>query len=173
MSLRLLPLLLLFWATLGIAQPRNPDAHFFTQTFGDLKAELNTAREEGKKGVLVMFEMEGCPYCRKMRETVLNQPEVQDWYRKHFVIFSINVWGETPLVDFSGANLLEKQFAARFNVKYTPVFQFFDLDGKPTAGFNGAPKGGAKEFMELGRYVADGAYKNGGFAEYRKHHPGK
>lgn len=165
--------ILLLISVMAHAQPRNPDSHFFEQTFGDLRADLAAARQQGKTGALVMFEMEGCPYCRKMRETVLNQPEVQDWYRKHFVVFSINVWGETPIVDFAGANLLEKQFAARFQVKYTPVFQFFDLDGKPIASFNGVTKGGAKEFLELGRWVVEGAYKTGSFADYRKGKGGK
>ncbi len=168
-----LPILFLLCSAVVHAQPRNPDAYFFDQTFGDLKAELATARQEGKRGALVMFEMEGCPYCRAMRDKVLNQPEVQEYYRKHFAIFSIDVKGDKPLVDFSGANVAEKDFATRYNAKYTPTFQFFDLDGKPTASFTGVAKGGVKEFLALGRYVVEGAYQKGSFADYLKKLPGK
>ncbi|MBS4097345.1 MAG: thioredoxin family protein [Sulfuricella sp.] len=164
----LLPILLLLCSAVVQAETRNPDGYFFEQTFGDFKAELENARKNGQSGALVMFEMEGCPYCRKMRETVLSQAEVQDWYRKHFVIFSVDVKGDTPLVDFNGANVTEKAFAARFNVKYTPLFQFFDLDGKPTASFTGVTKGGVKEFLALGRWVVEGAYAKDSFADYKK-----
>lgn len=166
---RLLPLILLLLVSAGAsAAPRNPDTHFFDQTFGDLKAELDNARKDGKKGALVMFEMEGCPYCKAMREHVLNQPEVQDYYRKHFVIFTIDVKGDTELTDFQGKRVIEKEFAAQFQVKVTPVFQFFDLDGKPTVRHTGIAKGGVKEFLALGRYVAEGAHENSSFAEYKR-----
>lgn len=166
---RLLPLLfLLLLAGTAGAEARNPDAHFFDQTFGDLKADLDNARKSGKKGALVMFEMEGCPYCKAMREHVLNQSEVQDYYRKHFAIFSIDVKGDTELTDFSGKPVSEKQFAAQFRVKVTPVFQFFDLDGKPTVSHVGIAKGGVKEFLALGRYMAEGAYEDMSFAQYKR-----
>lgn len=166
---RLLPLfLMLLLSATAAAETRNPDAHFFDQTFGDLKADLDNARKSGKKGALVMFEMEGCPYCKAMREHVLNQSEVQDYYRKHFVIFSIDVKGDTELTDFSGKPASEKQFAAQFRVKVTPMFQFFDLDGKPTVSHVGIAKGGVKEFLALGRYVAEGAYEDGSFAQYKR-----
>lgn len=165
---RLLPLVLIFFAAGVLAETRNPDSYFFDQSFGDLKSELANARKDGKAGILVMFEMEGCPYCRAMRERVLSQSEVQDYYRKHFAIFTIDVKGDTALVDFSGKPAIEKQFAAGFQVKYTPVFQFFDLAGKPTTQFTGVAKGGVREFLALGRYVVEGGYKNGSFVEYKK-----
>jgi thioredoxin-related protein len=165
---RLLPLILLLLSTGAAAETRNPDAHFFDQTFGDLQAELANARKEGKAGVLVAFEMDGCPYCRAMREKVLSQSEVQDYYRKHFAIFAFDIKGDTALVSFAGKPTIEKHFAAEFQVKYTPTFQFFDLDGKATAHFTGVAKGGVREFLALGHYVVEGAYNHGTFADYRK-----
>lgn len=166
---RLLPLVLLLFFTAGApAETRNPNSHFFDQSFGDLKAELANARKDGKEGILVVFEMEGCPYCRAMREKILSQSEVQDYYRKHFAIFTFDVKGDTALVDFNGKATIEKHFAAEFQAKYTPTFQFFDLSGKPTARFTGVAKGGVKEFLALGRYVVEKDYKNGAFADYWK-----
>lgn len=168
LPLFLLPLILLLPAAGALAETRNPDAHFFDQSFGDLKAELANARKDGKEGILVVFEMEGCPYCRAMREKVLSQSGVQDYYRKHFAIFTFDVKGDTALVDFHGKATIEKHFAAEFQAKYTPTFQFFDLSGKPTARFIGVAKGGVKEFLALGRYVVEKDYRNGAFADYWK-----
>ena len=61
-------------------------------------------------------------------------------------------------------------FSKGFQVKYTPVFQFFDLAGQPTARFTGIAKGGVGEFLALGRYVVEKSYQNGSFAEYKKKH---
>ncbi|MDP1704751.1 MAG: thioredoxin fold domain-containing protein, partial [Sulfurimicrobium sp.] len=70
------------------AESRDVEKHFFNQHLGDFKAELDTAKTEGKQGILLMFEMEDCPFCHRMKQTILNQPEVQDYYRQHFLIFS-------------------------------------------------------------------------------------
>ena len=72
------------------------------------------------------------------------------------------------IIDSRGNPTIEKHFAAEFQVKYTPVFQFFDLTGKPTARFTGVAKGGVKEFLALGRFVAEAHYQNGTFASYWK-----
>ena len=44
------------------AEVRDPREFFFHQTFGDLTEELQLAKTEGKKGILLFFEAEGCPY---------------------------------------------------------------------------------------------------------------
>lgn len=165
---RLLPLILLLLTSGALAGTRSPDTYFFNQSFGDLKSELANAKKAGKAGILVMFEIDNCPYCHAMRDNVLSQREVQDYYRKHFAIFAFDVRGDTPLVDFNGKPILEKQFSAAYQVKISPSFQFFDINGKPTARFTGVTKGGPKEFLALGHYVVEGSYKNGTFADYWK-----
>lgn len=165
---RLLPLILLLLVTGALAGTRSPNTHFFNQSFGDLQSELANAKKTGKEGILVVFEIENCPYCHAMRDNVLSQTEVQDYYRKHFSIFAFDIKGDTALTDFNGKPAIEKQFAATYQIKNSPSFQFFDLTGKPTARYTGVTKGGPKEFLALGRYVAEGSYKNGTFADYWK-----
>ena len=78
---------LLLWvlpALLLASTPRDPYQYFFEQTLGDLTEELEIAREEGKQGVFVFFEMDECPFCHRMKQTVLNQPEVQEYFRRVF-----------------------------------------------------------------------------------------
>ena len=162
-----LPLLLALSAFPARAEVRDPQSYFFMARMGDFKEELTTARKEGKTGVLIMFEMEDCPFCARMKGTVLNHSEVQDWYRAHFLIYDVDVKGSTDLVDFQGNATTEKAFALANRARATPTFLFFNLEGSPIARFTGATQT-AEEFLLLGRYVVEGAYKTQPFNLYKK-----
>lgn len=82
-----------------------------------------------------MFEMDECPFCHRMKTTVLNRPEVQDYFRKHFLIFSVDIEGDIEITDFQGKPTTMKDFAFKqYRVRATPVFQFFDLGESPSSG---------------------------------------
>jgi thioredoxin-related protein len=160
------PLLALAMPGLG-AETRSVDT-FFDQTFGDFAEELETAREEGKTGILLMFELDECPFCHRMKTTVLNRSEVQDFFREHFLIFPVDVEGDLEVTDFDGNPMTQKALALKqFRVRATPVFAFFDLDGNLVARYTGATRD-AGEFMQLGRYVVDEAYKETTFTRYKR-----
>ena len=171
MRASLAPLLLTLLLALAIpslgAETRSVDA-FFDQTFGEFSEELETARDEGKSGILLMFEMDECPFCHRMKTTVLNRSEVQDYFREHFLIFPVDVEGDLEVTDFNGNPMTQKDFALKqFRVRATPVFAFFDLDGNLVARYTGATRD-ADEFMQLGRYVVDEAYKQTTFTRYKR-----
>ena len=58
------------------AQAETRDVHqfFFDQKLGDFKSDLVTAKQEGKKGILVMFEQEDCPWCFAVAKSDLKSP---------------------------------------------------------------------------------------------------
>jgi thioredoxin-related protein len=149
--------------------PRDAATHFFHDSFWDLPEELEIAREEEKRGVLVMFEMDECPFCHRMKATILNQPDVQDYYREHFRILSLDIEGDVELTDFDGRTLPMKAFAEAYRVRATPVFAFFDIDGNyiKRARFTGAVRD-KEEFMLLGRYVVEQAYADMPFTRYKR-----
>lgn len=147
---------------------RDPGQFFFDQTFGDFSEELQNARDQGKQGILLMFEMDECPFCHRMKTNVLNQPAVQDYFKEHFLIFPVDVEGDVEVTDFSGTPAASKDFALKqYRVRATPVFAFFDLDGNMVARYTGATRD-SDEFMLLGRYVVEGAYKNLTFPKYKR-----
>ncbi len=149
-------------------EPRDPGQFFFDQTFGDFSEELNNARDEGKKGVLIMFEMDECPFCHRMKTTVLNQPEVQDYFKENFMIFPVDIEGDVEVTDFTGQAMPQKDFALKeYRVRATPVFAFFDLDGNLVARYTGATRDSA-EFMWLGEYVVGGHYRDLPFPKYKR-----
>lgn len=158
---------LMVFAVAAQADTRDPLSYFFQPKFGDFQAELQTAREQGKKGVFLFFEMDDCPFCERMRSTILNQTDVQDAYRALFLLYSIDVNGDTQMTDFQGRQTTEKAFALANRVRATPTMLFIDLDGKVVARQTGPTKNKA-EFLLLGKYVADGAYANEPFIKYKQ-----
>ncbi|MFT5111837.1 MAG: thioredoxin-related protein [Parasphingorhabdus sp.] len=146
---------------------RNASA-FFDNSFGDLSEEADTARAEGKTGILIMFEEDDCPWCRRMKERVLNRASVQDYFHKNFRILTINVEGGTMIVNFDGTEIKEKEFAQKHNrVRATPVFAFFNTDGEFLTRFTGTSKT-VEEFLWLGEFVVTGEYQNGRFSTYKR-----
>ncbi len=164
-------LLLMAWILPAQAlQLRDPESYFFDETFGDLQEELATAKEQGKKAILIMFEMEECPFCRRMKAKVLNRDDVQEYFREHFLILSMDVEGDLEITDFQGNTTTQKEFALKqYRVRATPVFQFVDLDGKPIkkARYTGATSD-ADEFKLLGQYVVEERYKETSFVRYKR-----
>ena len=149
------------------AETRDVHKHFFDQHLGDFKSELESAKSSGKQGILLMFQQEDCPWCARMKSTILNQSDVQDYFKKNFLIFTVDIKGDTSLVDFQGIETTEKKFSEKNRVRATPVFGFIDLDGKMAYRFTGASKD-VQEFLMLGRYVVDGAYKTQAFVAYKQ-----
>lgn len=159
--------------------PRDPYEHFFHKSFGDLSEDLAEARANGKKAVFVFFEMDDCRWCKKMKETILNQADVQDWYNEHFLTLAVDVEGDVEISDLAGTPMTQQQFAINATArnerdlsrpeykKPTPFFVFFDMNGERIYYVPGIVKG-KEEFMQLGRFIVEGAYKTGSFTDYKK-----
>ncbi len=141
---------------------------FFDSTFGDFTEELELAREEGKKAIFIFFEMDECPFCHRMKTTILNQPEVIAFYRENFKMFQMDIEGDVEITDFDGQVMTQKDFAFRkHRVRATPMMAFFDLTGKRIVRYTG-PTSSLQEFMLLGEYVISGEYENSSFTRFKK-----
>ena len=176
MSYRLYQLLIpLFMVMLGLSlvvqaseAPRDPYEYFFNESFGDYSEELETAKEEGKKAIMVFFEMDDCPFCHRMKTTIMNRPEVQEYFRERFLIFAHDIEGDVEIVDFQGNETTQKDYAVKVHrVRATPVIAFFDLQGKRIARYIGATSS-SEEFKWLADFVADGHYKTTKFTKYKR-----
>ncbi len=139
--------------------PRDPYQHFFQQSLGDFTEELEIAREEGKKGLFLFFEMDECPFCHRMKNTVLNQSDVQDQFNANFHSLTVDIEGDIEIVDFDGDEITQKQFARKNRVRATPVMAFYDLEGNQVFKYTGATSG-REEFMWLAEYFVEGIYKH-------------
>jgi thioredoxin-related protein len=140
------------------AVAKDPYAFFFDQNLGDLQEELENAQDDGKKGVFVFFEMDECPFCHRMKETVLSQPSVQEHFKKNFVNLAIDIEGDIEIVDFNGDTMSQKEFAVKNRVRATPVMAFYDFESKQVVRYTGATSG-VEEFMWLAEFYEKGIYK--------------
>jgi thioredoxin-related protein len=162
-------ILLLSIGVASAALPRDPARFFFEETLGDLKDDLQDAKGKGKKGVVIFFEQDECPFCHRMKGTILNQVVVQDYYRERFLVLSIDIESDEELVDFDGNATTKKKYFAKIarNRGATPVFAFFDMDGKMVVRYTGASSG-VDEFIWLGEFAAEKHYEKMPFAKYKR-----
>lgn len=150
------------------AETQDPSKFFFNETFGNFTEELQNAKSQGKDGVLIFFEMEDCPFCHYMKRNVLNRPEIQSFYRQHFLNFPVDIEGDVEITDFHGKQVTQKDFAFKENrVRATPVIAFYDLHGKEVFRHTGRTTD-AEEFLLMGRYVSEGIYKKMPFTKYKR-----
>ncbi|MBT8120558.1 MAG: thioredoxin family protein [Gammaproteobacteria bacterium] len=169
----LLFLLQLNWVGQSVAatagsQTRDPMEYFFHQSFNNMEEELEIALEENKSGVFIMFSDKDCPWCLKMKTTIMNRVDVQDYFREHFRLLTIDIRGDTLMTDFEGNEVYEKDFAFKqHRVRATPVFMFFDTSGKKTMRLTGIVRS-AEEFLWLAEYVVAGEYQNTNFTKYKR-----
>ena len=155
-------------AKIDAAAPRDPSAYFFQDSFGDLAEEAETAEASGLFGVMIMIETADCPWCLRMKETVLNNIEVQRYYRRYFRVLVLNAEGDAPMSDFQGKEMTEKEFALEAHrVRATPLFAFFDTRGRLLLKYTGTTRN-TQEFLWLGEFVVDGHYLNERFSQYKR-----
>jgi len=144
---------------------------FFSPFLGDLRAELDEAKRSGRKGVMVMYHFEACPYCQRMKDEVLLRKDVQEGYRRDFVALAIDTRGAQPITGLDGRTLPEGAFAKEQKIRGTPTFDFLGADGERLYRHVGGIFDPA-EFLLLGRYVASGAHRAQSFAEYKQKRKG-
>src|SRR6478609_9819383 len=97
---------------------------WFLESFLDLGDDLEGAGKEGKRFV-VMWELKGCPYCKETHFVNFAQPRIEDYVKTNFEVLQLNIIGSRKVTDFDGAELSEKDLAAKYGVRFTPTFQFF------------------------------------------------
>ena len=62
---------------------------FFLDSFLELGDDLQQAASEGK-GLVVLFEQRGCPYCREMHLVNFARPEITDYLQAHFQVVQLD-----------------------------------------------------------------------------------
>ncbi|MGJ4931508.1 SoxW family protein [Bradyrhizobium sp. HKCCYLS2038] len=146
---------------------------WFLNTMLELSDDLGDAASNGKR-FAILWELRGCPYCKEMHLVNLADAKVASYIEANFSILQLNIIGSRIVTDFDGAKLSEKQFAQKYNVRFTPTIQFFpeiaaDLSSKDpgrreVARMPGYVKG--EHFLAMFRFVRDKAYERENFRSY-------
>lgn len=154
--------------TLSTAQASETKQEIFSLFFDDLQEAQQESIEQNKKGIMLFFEMEVCPYCQRMRKTVLQDAKVMAYYRENFLAYAIDILGQVKLVDFEGKSTTYKQFSQKkHRVRSTPTIVFFDNEGSAIYRYAGAIQDPVM-MQWLGEYVVAGMYQQYSFKDYQQ-----
>ena len=146
---------------------------WFYDSFLEMGADLEDAAAEGK-GLIVIFEQRGCPYCRELHEVNFAVPEITEYQAENYYTVQINLWGDRMVTDFDGEELSEKELAQKWLVNFTPTVVMFSPE---SAGAESAEA--AESFRMPGyfkpfhygsalEYVAEGMYDQVGFQRFTR-----
>lgn len=103
---------------------------FFIPKFGDYQSDAVEAKKAGKVGMLLFFEWDECPYCQKMRKTVLTKTRVQQTFNRYFSPIAVDIVGGVEVTFFDGKIMSEKAIAKHYNIRATPTLMLVDFSGK-------------------------------------------
>ncbi len=146
---------------------------WFLESFLDLADDLEQAHSEAKRFV-VMWELKGCPYCKETHFVNFAQKRVADYVKGNFEVLQLNIIGSRKVTDFDGAELSEKQLAAKYGVRFTPTFQFFPeraaalktLAPQKREVTRAAGYLKPDDFLAFFRYVREKAYESKSFRDF-------
>jgi thioredoxin-related protein len=148
---------------------------WFLESLLELADDLAGASEK-KKRFAIMWELRGCPYCKETHLVNFARPEISAFVQQHFEILQLNLIGSREVVDFDGEKLSEKRLAQKYDVRYTPTFQFFPENATALAGKKPRERMVARaqgfmqppHFLAMFRYVSERAYEKGSLQDYLK-----
>ncbi|NQV47764.1 MAG: thioredoxin fold domain-containing protein [Rhodospirillaceae bacterium] len=148
---------------------------WFLNSFLELADDLENARSAGKR-FAIMWDQEGCPYCRETHLVNFSIPAVQDYVEANFDIVQMDIRGSREVTNFDGEVMSEKKLAALNLVRFTPTFQFFPETVEEVMGKSGKEAEVARIpgymkpyfFLTHFQYVHEKAYTKTNFLKYLK-----
>jgi thioredoxin-related protein len=148
---------------------------WFLESFLDLADDLEGAHAEGKRFV-IMWELKGCPYCKETHFVNFARDDIADYIKANFVVEQLNIIGSRRVTDFDGQDLSEKELARKYDVRFTPTFQFFAERAQPLKDLAPQKREVARapgylrpeDFLAMFRYVREKAYETKSLRDYLK-----
>ncbi|MGB5451100.1 MAG: thioredoxin fold domain-containing protein [Sedimenticolaceae bacterium] len=98
----------------------------------DLETDLETIREQGKRGLMVLYTTVGCSYCAEFVKRSLNDPDLQQRLRDNFISVGLEIFDDAEMTGPDGADLSIKAFAKEQGAEMAPTLLFFGPDGQRT-----------------------------------------
>lgn len=148
---------------------------WFLESFLDLADDLQSTTKEGKR-FAVMWELRGCPYCKETHFVNFAQPRIANYIKANFEITLLNIIGSLKVQDFDGEELSEKALAKKYDVRFTPTFQFFPEQLAPLKTLPPRKREVTRavgylrpdDFLVYFRFVREKAYEKGSFRDFLK-----
>lgn len=137
---------------------------WFKKSFLDLQDDLQEAIDAGKRGIIVYFGQQRCPYCKKLMDVGFKQPDIVEYIQRHFDVIPIDIWSTQEVTLPDGRTMTEREFSVAMNTNFTPSLVFYDKDGRVALRLRGYyPPYQLRAAVE---YVADQHYLRETFRDY-------
>jgi len=148
---------------------------WFLDSFLEFADDIEMAADNGKRFALI-WELEGCPYCRETHLVNFAVPQVRDYVEANFEIVQMDVKGAREVVDFDGEAMTESALARKSHVRFTPTIQFFPETLDEMSGKSGKVAEVARmpgyfrpfHFLTMFEYVREKAYESGDYRSFLK-----
>ena len=146
---------------------------WFLDSFLDFSEDFAAAAASGK-GLIVLFEQRGCPYCRELHNVNFKHEKLRPYMQKHFDVVQLDIWGSREVTNFDGKAMEERKLASRWAVNFTPTTVLFTGDPKAASGKTGKEAEAARlpgyfkpfHYHSMLEFVAEGHYKKMSFQRY-------
>ena len=137
---------------------------WFKLSFLELDTDIQEAKEDNKKGLIVYFGQKFCAYCKAHLERNWGQNDIVQYTRKNFDVIAINIKGQRPVVDIDCKTYTEKSFAELKQTNFTPSVIFYNTNGKEVLRLRGYRP--PYQFRAALEYVADKHYAKESYGNY-------
>ncbi|GJM00064.1 MAG: thioredoxin [Methyloligella sp.] len=146
---------------------------WFEDGFLDLAEEIQLAAQDGKQ-LVIIYEQEGCPYCKELHQVNLKNPAIKKFMQENYRVIQLDIRGSREVTDFEGKTFSEKEFSRKWQVNFTPTLSFFPADpalvlnkkGKEAEAFRLTGFWKVFHFETVLRFVKSGAYKKDTLQDY-------
>lgn len=136
---------------------------WFKESFLDLAEDVSEAADADKHVILVM-EMNGCPYCYKLVQENFATAPYRDFIREHFDVIALNTKGDREVAVTEDMSMSEKEVADLYQVRFTPTLIFLDESNRPVARVSGYRN--LDDFKVVLDYVQERAYREQSLNDY-------
>ena len=134
---------------------------WFLDSFLEMAPDLEEAAAEGK-GLVVLFEQRGCPYCKELHEVNFENAELVEFLTGHFNVVQLDLWGSREVTDFDGETLEERALAQKWLVNFTPTTVIFPASAAGATSLQDAEAFRMPGYFKPFHYLASLAYVAGG-----------
>jgi len=124
---------------------------------------LAQARAANRR-MFLYFGRYGCGWCDKTNREAFSDRRVHDTYLAHYVLVYVDAESGKRLTLPTGERITEMEFGARQKVYATPMFAYFEPDGKLIVKLAGIQT--AKDFLEYDKYVNGEIYRQKTFQQF-------
>jgi thioredoxin-related protein len=137
---------------------------WFRLSFLNIGDDIKEAIGYKKRGLIVYFGQEYCPYCKALLEKDFGRSDIARYTRKYYDVVAIDIHGQKTVTDLQGRDISERQYADEEKVNFTPTLIFYDGEHKEALRLQGYYP--PYKFRAALEYVADGYYKAETFRDY-------